>query len=145
MAIINLTRKTFTKAAMDLLDGMGMEGLITSTLLGGKEKMKERLAEVPDENLVWVNTDHVVAASGLIKAAETGDVVFRLYFSHPSKEDNNFIWILGSDYERFIKTWTGGLEVLMPGEYDVPEGCMAISVENGTKVVVDKIEEVTGR
>ena len=143
MAIINLTQKTFTKAAMDLLDGMGMEGLITSSLLGGKEKMKERLAEMPDENLVWVNTDHVVAASGLIKAAETGDVVFRLYFSHPSKEDNNSIWILGSDYERFVKTWTGGPEVLMPGEYDVPGGCMAI-IQDGAKVVVEKIEEVIG-
>ena len=75
MAIINVTQKNFTKVIAEKLDNMGGMGLLAASLMGGKDEMKKAIADVPDENLLWVNTDHVVAASAPIKAVETGELV----------------------------------------------------------------------
>jgi hypothetical protein len=107
--------------------------------MGGRDEMKKAIADVPDENLLWVNTDHVVAASAPIKAAETGEVVFRIYFDHPDRKDNP-IWIKGDDYKRFILAWAGEIKTINEGEYEVPSGYRAISSDDGSKVTVEKIE-----
>lgn len=139
MAIINVTQKTFTKAISEKIDDLGGMGFMAAALMGGKDKMKEAIADVPDEQLLWVNTDHVVAASAPVKAAETGDVVFRIYFDHPDRKDNP-IWIKGEDYKRFILAWAGEIKTINEGEYEVPSGYRAISTEDGSKVIVEKIE-----
>lgn len=140
MAIIGVTQKNFTKVISEKLDKMGVEGLFASALMGGKDKMKEAIADVPDENTIWVNTDHVVAASTPMRVAETGDVVFRIYFRHPD-EKNNAVWIKADDYKRFILAWAGELKCLTEGDYEVPVGYEAISYEDGKKVKVVKIKE----
>ena len=139
MAIINLTQKNFTKVITDKLDNMDGMGLLAASLIGGKDELKKAIADVPDENLLWVNTDHVVAASAPITAAETGEVVFRIYFDHPDRKDNP-IWIKGEDYKRFILAWAGEVKSINEGEYEVPSGYRAISTEYGSKVIVKKIE-----
>ena len=139
MAIINVTQKNFTKVIAEKLDNMGGMGLLAASLMGGKEEMKKAIADVPDENLLWVNTDHVVAASSPIKLAEIGEVVFRIYFDHPDRKDNP-IWIKGDDYKRFILAWAGEIKTINEGEYEVPSGYRAISTDDGSKVIVEKIE-----
>lgn len=138
MAIINVTQKNFTKVIAEKLDNMGGMGLLAASLMGGKDEMKKAIADVPDENLLWVNTDHVVAASAPIKATETGEVVFRIYFDHPDRKDNP-IWIKGDDYKRFILAWAGEIKTVNEGEYEVPSGYRAISSDDGSKVTVEKI------
>ena len=140
MAIINLTQKNFSKVIAEKIDSMGMEGLLLSSFMGGKDKMKEAIADVPDENLLWVNTDHVVAASAPIKVAETDEVVFRIYFDHPDRKDNPIL-IKGDDYKRFILAWAGEVKTINEGEYEVPSGYRAISSEDGSKVTVEKKED----
>ena len=139
MAIINVTQKNFTKVIAEKLDNMGGMGLLAASLMGGKDEMKKAIADVPDENLLWVNTDHVVAASAPVKAAGTGEVVFRIYFDHPDR-NNNPIWIKGDDYKRFILAWAGEIKTINEGEYEVPSGYRAISSDDGSKVTVEKIE-----
>lgn len=139
MAIINVTQKNFTKVMAEKLDNMGGMDLLAASLMGGKDEMKKAIADVPDENLLWVNTDHVVAASAPIKAAETGEMVFRIYFDHPDR-DHNPIWIKGDDYKRFVLAWTGDVKCINEGEYEVPSGYRAISSDDGSKVTVEKIE-----
>ena len=140
MAIINLTQKNFSKVVSEKIDEMGAEGFLLSTFFGGKEELKKQLADMPDENMLWVNTDHVAAASGLIKTAETGEVVFRIYFKQPQKDDSP-IWIKGDDYERFIRTWTGEKRWIYEGEYHVPDGYRAISHDDLKRVTVEKDED----
>lgn len=140
MAIINLTQKNFSKVIAEKLDSMGGMGLLAASLMGGKEEMKKAIADVPDENLLWVNTDHVVAASAPIKAAETGEVVFCIYFDHPDRKDNP-IWIKGDDYKRFILAWAGEVKTINEGEYEVPSGYHVAISEDGSKVTVEKIED----
>lgn len=139
MAIINVTQKNFTKLMAEKLDDMGGMGLLAASFMGGRDKMKETITSVPDENLLWVNTDHVVAASAPIEAAETGEVVFRIYFDHPDR-NHNPIWIKGDDYKRFILAWAGEIKTINEGEYEVPSGYRAISSDDGSKVTVEKIE-----
>jgi hypothetical protein len=43
MAIINVTQKNFSKVIAEKIDGMGIEGMFASALLGGKDKMKRHL------------------------------------------------------------------------------------------------------
>ena len=138
MAIINVTQKNFAKVIAEKLDNMGGMGLLAASLMGGKDEMKKAIADVPDENLLWVNTDHVVAASAPIKAVETGELVFRIYFDHPDREHNP-IWIKGEDYKRFILAWAGEVKTINEGEYEVPSGYRAISRDDGSKVTVEKI------
>lgn len=140
MAIINVTQKNFSKILSEKIDGMGFEGLMASALLGGRDKMKEALSDIPDEQVLWVNTDHVVAVSGMTKIEETGDLVFRIFFRYP-EDKSNPIWIKGDDYERFILAWAGEVKSLLEGEYDVPSGYRAVASENGTKVQVKKNED----
>ena len=140
MAIINLTQKNFSKVIAEKLDGMGGMGLLAASLMGGKEEMKKAIADIPDENLLWVNTDHVVAASAPIKTMETGEVVFRIYFDHPDRKDNP-IWIKGDDYKRFILAWAGEVKSINVGEYEVPSGYRVAISEDGSKVTVEKKED----
>jgi len=140
MAIINVTQKNFTKVISEKLDDLGVTGLLAASLMGGKEEMKKAIADIPDENLLWVNTDHVVAASAPFKADETGEVVFRIYFDHPDRKDNP-IWIKGDDYKRFILAWAGEIKTINEGEYEVPNGYRATSKEDGSKVTVERIEK----
>lgn len=139
MSIINVTQKNFTKVIAEKLDNIGGMGLLAASLMGGKDEMKKAIADVPDENLLWVNTDHVVAASAPITTLETGEVVFRIYFDHPDRKDNP-IWIKGDDYKRFILAWAGEIKTINKGEYEVPSGYKAISSDDGSKVTVEKIE-----
>lgn len=139
MAIINVTQKNFTKVMAEKLDNMDEMLLLATSFMGGKDKMKKAIADVPDENLLWVNTDHVVAASAPFKVAETGEVVFRIYFGHPDR-NNNPILIKGDDYKRFILAWAGEIKTINEGEYEVPSGYRVISSEDGSKVKVEKIE-----
>ena len=113
--------------------------MLAASLMGGEEELKKAIADVPDEKLLWVNTDHVVAVSAPIKVTETGDEVFRIYFDHPDSKDNP-IWIKGEDYKRFILAWAGEVKSINEGEYEVPSGYRAISIEDGSKVIVEKIE-----
>ena len=138
MAIIKVTQKNFTKVIAEKLDSMDGMGLLAVALMGGKEETKKAIADVPDENLLWVNTDHVVAASAPIKAAETGEVVFRIYFDYPDRKDNP-IWIKGDDYKRFILAWAGEIKTINEGKYEVPNGYRAVSTDDGKKVTVEKI------
>ena len=140
MAIILLTQKNFTKVVSEKLDDMDGMGLIAAAIMGGKNEMKKMIDAVPDENKLWVNTDHVVAASVPVKVDETGEVVFRIYFTHPDK-DNPCIWVKGDDYKRFMFAWAGEVKPLNEGEYEVPNGYRATSKEDGSKVTVEKIEK----
>ena len=139
MTIINLTQKNFLKVIAEKLDSMDGMGLLAASLMGGEEEMKKAIADVPDENLLWVNTDHVVAASAPIKVMETGEVVFRIYFDHPDRK-NNPIWIKGDDYKRFILAWAGEVKSINEGEYEVPSGYRVAISEDGSKVTVEKKE-----
>ena len=140
MAIINLTQKNFTKVLSEKIDKLGGAELLAAALIGGEDEMKKAISSVPDENLIWVNTDHVAAASAPIKIVETGDIVFRIYFDKPGR-NGNFICIKGEDYKRFILTWAGEVKSINEGEYEVPSGYRAISIEDGCKVKVEKIED----
>jgi len=137
MAIINVTQKNFTKVIAEKLDNMGGMGFLAASLMGGKDEMKKAIADLPDENLLWVNTDHVVAASAPIKTVETGELVFRIYFDHPDRKDNP-IWIKGEDYKRFILAWAGEVKSINEGEYEVPSGYRVVVSEDGNKVTVRK-------
>jgi hypothetical protein len=141
MAIINVTQKNFSKLASENLDKMGGMGLLAASLMGGKDKMKEALADVPDENILWVNTDHVVAVSGMTKIAETGDLVFRIFFRFPNDDKENAIWVKGDDYKRFILTWAGEVKSINEGEYEVPSGYRVVVSEDGSKVAIEKKED----
>ena len=139
MAIINVTQKNFSKILSEKIDGMGGVGLLAASLMGGKDEMKKAIADMPDENLLWVNTDHVVAVGGMTKVAETGDLVFRIFFKYPDSKDDP-VWIKGDDYKRFIMAWAGEERWVCEGEYNVPDGYRAISYEDGSKVKVEKIK-----
>lgn len=138
MAIINVTQKTFTKAISEKIDDLGGMGFVAAALIGGKDEMKKAIADVPDEQLLWVNTDHVAAVSEPTEISETGDVVFRIYFRFPANKENA-IWIKGEDYKRFILAWAGEIKTINEGEYEVPIGYRAISTDDGSKVKVEKI------
>lgn len=140
MAIINVTQKNFSKLASENLDKMGGMGLLAASLMGGKDKMKEALADVPDENILWVNTDHVSAVSGMTKIAETGDLVFRIFFRFPNDDKENSIWVKGDDYKRFLLTWAGEVKSINEGEYEVPSGYRVVVSEDGNKMTVEKKE-----
>ena len=135
MAIIKVTQKTFTKVAMEQLDSM--DGLFASAFLGGKDRLKEELSNTPDECVLWVNTDHVAAISGPIKAAETGEVVFRIYFKQVDKDDKP-LWVKIEDYKKFILAWGGYEKPLEEGKYTIPEGHIAKITEDGAKIVIEK-------
>ena len=124
----------------DKLDEWGGASIFASSILGGKDKLREAFSDIPDETLLWVNTDKVAAASGPIKLSETGEVVFRLYFDTPDMREKA-VWIKGDDYKRFILAWAGELKELNVGEYEVPDGYRAISREDGKKVIVEKREK----
>lgn len=106
MAIIKVTQKNFTKLLNEKIDDLGGMGLLAASFIGGKDKMREAIASVPDENVLWVNTDHVAAASGPIKVAKTGELVFRIYFRYPV-EKSDALWIKADDYKKFILAWAG--------------------------------------
>ena len=140
MAIINLTQKNFSKLISEKIDDMSGMDLLAASLMGGKDKMKEAIADMPDEQLLWVNTDHVAAASAPVKMRETGDVVFRIYFKHTDSKENA-IWIKGDDYKRFILTWAGEAKSINEGEYEVPSGYKVTVSEDGSKVTIEKKED----
>ena len=140
MAIINVTQKTFSKAISENIDDLGGMGFMVAALMGGKDNMKEAIADVPDEQLLWVNTDHVAAVSGPTKISETGDVVFRIYFRFPADKENA-IWIKIDDYKRFILAWAGEVQPLNEGEYTLPAGYKITTGEDGATVNVEKKED----
>jgi len=139
MAIINVTKKNFSKLVSEKIDDLGIGGMFASALMGGKDKLKEAMADMPDEQLLWVNTDHVVAVSDMTKIAETGDLVFRIFFKYTTSKDEA-IWIKGDDYKRFILAWAGEVKYINEGEYEVPSGYRAVVSEDGSKVTVKKNE-----
>ncbi len=140
MAIVKVTLKNFTKFISEKIDNTSFEGMMASALLGGTKKLKESIAGMPDEQMLLVNTDHVAAVSGLIKIAETGDVVFRIFFKYTSSKEGA-VWVKGEDYKRFVKAWAGEERVLVPGEYEVPEGHGAVVAEDGRTVKVVETEK----
>lgn len=141
MAIVYVTKMNFSKVLSEKIDEMeGGMGIFASALLGGKEKIREALADVPDEQGLWVNTDYVSVVSAPIKISETGDVVFRIYFRYTESKDEP-IWLKGDDYKKFILAWSGEEKYLNEVEYKVSEGCFAISIEDGTKVRVVCVEK----
>jgi hypothetical protein len=135
MAIINLTKKNFTNLISKSIDDAEDSFLISLMLAGGKDKMKEVIADVPDEQLIWVNTDHISAASAPTKVHETGEIVFRIYFKYTDSKDNA-IWIKGEDYKRFIMAWSGEANWLSEGEYNVQEGHYVTISDDSKKVIV---------
>lgn len=106
MAIVKVTLKNFTKFISEKIDNASFEAMLALSLLGGTEKLKESIAGMPDEQMLLVNTDHVAAVSGLTKIAETGDVVFRIFFKYTSSKEGA-VWVKGEDYKRFVKAWAG--------------------------------------
>jgi len=140
MAIINVTQKNFSKAISEKIDKMEAEGLLFSAFMGGKDEMKKALADMPDENLLWVNTDYVAAVSAPTRVSESGDVVFRIHFKYPESKDNP-IWIKGDDYKRFILAWAGEVKTLNEGEYEVPSGYHVTIKDDGGKICIKKNED----
>lgn len=142
MAIVYVTKMNFSKVLSEKIEEMeGGMGIFASALLGGKDKLREALADVPDKQGLWVNTDYVSAVSAPIKIKETGDVVFRIFFRYTESKDEP-IWLKGDDYKKFILAWSGEEKYLNEGEYKVAEGCFAICTENGTNVTVKRVEEL---
>jgi hypothetical protein len=104
MAKIKLTKMNFTDMMNEKIDDMGIEGLFMSTLLGGKEKLKETIADIPNEQDIWVNSDYIVAVTEPVKVAGTDTICFGIIFSHPSEKEK-ITWIKGEQYDAFIKAW----------------------------------------
>ena len=104
MAKIKLTKMNFTDMMKEKIDDMGIEGLFMSSLLGGKEKLKEAIAGFPNEQDIWVNSDYIVAVTEPVKVAGTDIICFGITFSHPSDKEK-ITWIKGEQYDAFIKVW----------------------------------------
>ena len=60
MAKIKVTKINFTDYLKEKVDDMGIDGLFMSSLLGGKEQLKEAIGNLPNEQVLWVNTDYIV-------------------------------------------------------------------------------------
>ena len=100
MSKIRLTKKNFSdylrknsNVAVDM---------ITQAFLG--KKVEDALANVPDEEPIWIDTKYVYAASELVKVEETEDLVFKIWIDTNAKNDNIFI-IKGDDFDYFMKAW----------------------------------------
>ena len=106
MAKIKVTKMNFTSMLEKKIDDMGLDGLFMSSLLGGKEKMKEAIASIPDEQSIWVNTDYIVSVTEPVKVAGTDTICFGITFSHPNEKEK-ITWIKGEEYDAFIKAWLG--------------------------------------
>ena len=122
MAIVLLTKKNFTNALKDHIGNMGVEGLFASVLMGGKDKMKEAISSLPDEQHIYIDPKYVMAATSLIKVSDTNDVVFQITLASPLKDNQQVINIKGEEYEDFIRVWRGEREWLSPGTYKVGFG-----------------------
>ena len=135
MAKVKLIRKNFTDFISQNMDKIGVEGMFMNALMGGKAK--EMIQDLPDEQIIRIDTNHVVAVGQLTKMKETGDVVFQLFFdcNHPKMQN---IWIKGDDkiYADFLRVWAEEKIVLTEGEYVVAPDGYAISKEDGKKIVV---------
>ena len=121
MAIVLLTRINFTSYLKDKVDSIGVEGIIASALLGGKDAMKNVIGSLPDEQKIYVDTKYVMAATARMKVPDTDDVVFQITLAN-SLDDNKSIFIKGEEYEDFIRVWRGEREWLGTGTYKVGFG-----------------------
>ena len=102
---IKLTRRTFSDAiAKNLENAEGLEGMFTKALTG--KTLKDYLAEQPDRQTLWVDTDKVVCVTDLTKEATTGDEVFGLMFMYQPKI-SDVVWFDSCDYDAFMKAWKG--------------------------------------
>lgn len=104
MAKIKVTKMNFTDYLKEKVDNMGLDGLFMSSLLGGKEKVKEAIGNLPNEQVLWVNTDYVVAVTEPINIMPMDVECFGITFSHPSEKEK-ITWIKGEEYDAFIKAW----------------------------------------
>ena len=135
MAKVKLIRKNFTDFISQNMDKMGVEGLLMDAFMGGKAK--EMIQDLPDEQIIRIDTNHVVAVGQLTKLKETGDVVFQLFFDCNDPKMQN-MWIKGDEktYADFLRVWAEEKVVLTEGEYIVEPYCYAISDEYRKKIVV---------
>ena len=122
MAIVLLTRKNFTSKLKECVDNMGVEGILASALLGGKEKMKEAIGSLPDDQKIYIDTKYVMAATGCIKLEDVDEVIFQITLASPLKDGQQVINIKGEEYEDFIRIWREEREYLAPGVYKVGFG-----------------------
>ena len=122
MPILLLTRKNFTETLKNKIDDLGFEGLFASTLLGGKDRMKEAIASLPDEQKIYVDTKYVMSATSLMRVPETNEVIFQITLASPLNDKQNVINIKGEEYEDFIRAWRGEKEYIGPGVYKVGFG-----------------------
>jgi hypothetical protein len=122
MPILLLIRKNFTEALKNKIDDLGFEGLFASTLLGGKDKMKEAISSLPDEQKIYIDTNYVMSATSRMKVPETGDIIFQITLASSLNDKQNVINIKGEEYEDFIRAWAGKREYLGPGTYKVGFG-----------------------
>ena len=106
MAKIKVTKINFTDYLKEKVDDMGIDGLFMSTLLGGKEQLKEAIGNLPNEQVLWVNTDYIVAATEPFNVKPMDVKCFSITFFHPSDKDK-VIYIKADCYEEFMKAWKG--------------------------------------
>lgn len=105
MAKVKLTRRTFSDAiAKNLENAEGLEGMFTKALTG--KTLKDFLAEQPDRQTLWVDTEKVVCVTDLTTDSQTGDVVFGLMFMYQPKI-SDIVWFDGCDYDAFMRAWKG--------------------------------------
>ena len=104
MAKIKVTKMNFTDYLKEKVDNMGIDGLFMSSLLGGKKKVKEAIGSLPNEQVLWVNTDYVVAVTEPINIMPMNVECFGITFSHPSEKEEK-MYIRGEEYDAFIKAW----------------------------------------
>ena len=102
MAKVKLTRKNFTNFISENLEKCGVNGLLMDAFLGGKAK--EMVQTLPDEQIIRIDTNHVVAVGELTKFESTGDVVFQIFFDCNEPKMQN-MWIKGDEYNDFLKAW----------------------------------------
>lgn len=122
MPIVLLTKMNFTSTLQKKVDDMGIEGMIASALMGGKEGLKEAIGSLPDEQKIYVDTKYVMSATACLRVPETDDVVFQITLAHSLGDKRNTINIKGEEYEDFIRAWRGERKVLEPGVYKVGFG-----------------------
>lgn len=101
---------------------MGFEGMFASALMGGKDKMKEALGSLPDEQKIYIDTRFIMSATACMRVPETNDVIFQITLASPLDDKQNVINIKGEEYEDFIRVWRGEREYLSPGVYNVGFG-----------------------
>ena len=71
-----------------------------------EEQLKEAIGNLPNEQVLWVNTDYIVAATEPFNVKPMDVKCFSITFFHPSDKDK-VIYIKADCYEEFMKAWKG--------------------------------------